>query len=176
MYTPSALLFLATLVTPLYGLPVEEMTSKNSQLAERQFGGGGLAINCPHDRIVGEPKGTSTHYWQVNDNVHCNNGECEIGAAEGHEFGIEVSAGIDLHPGKILGGVSAGKEEETVCVWRRAEYETYDVETSSNGCNNAGPVEVKLPVSGGGATGGFEYVHGAQFCRSKDQHYWEEVK
>ena len=97
MYRPSSVLFLAALALPVLGLPLDEANAGAHQLAERQFGGAGLAINCPHDRIVGERKGTSFHHWQVTDNIYCGqNSECSIARMDEHTFGIEINAGVNL--------------------------------------------------------------------------------
>lgn len=102
MYQPSAVLFLTALALPIFGLPLDEVNAGTHQLAERQFGGGGLAIDCPHSRLVGGPKGTSYHHWQVTDNIYCGvNSECSIAETAEHTFGVEASFNLDI--AKALG-------------------------------------------------------------------------
>ena len=97
MYKQSAVLVLTALAFPILGLPLEEANPGTHQLAERQFGGGGLAIDCPHSRIVGGSKGTWYHHWQVTDNIYCGvNSECSIAETEEHTFGVEASFSIDV--------------------------------------------------------------------------------
>ncbi|KAL8693986.1 MAG: hypothetical protein Q9218_001285 [Villophora microphyllina] len=184
MYPKPFLLCMAALAGPLLALPIEEVSANTTELAARQFGGGGLAINCPHDKLLGPSKRTAVQNSQVTANLECAQNECSLADINEHTFGYTVGGGASFD---WTAGIAAefsivqewtsggqftcnGEPHDTICVWSRLEYSVFDADTSSDACNNAGTVEVKAPKKEGQ---NYYCVVGKQYCRSDGQGYWD---
>ncbi|KAL8738014.1 MAG: hypothetical protein Q9181_001153 [Wetmoreana brouardii] len=179
---------MATLAGPLLAIPVAEKSTTPVQIAERQFGGAGITVDCPHDKIVSGAKGSAFFHSQVTDNFECGENECSVSKISEHTFGYSVNGGASFtwtNGAGVNAGFSVVEEwtsggqfqcngdlGETVCVWLKVAYTLFDADTSSYACNNNGPIEVKAPNEGNNG-GNYYCVKGAEYCRSDGQGYWE---
>ena len=203
MHTKFQVLMLSLSIVPAMPIPFRGHVAADNavpELVARQVCGpppftencGTLPIKCPYDKIVSEPKGQAYEHWQVTQPNYCDKESCLTGKSVSHTFGVSVGINAQLSS-SIVGGVGIsgqitwewtsgedyqcyGSGDEPVCTWVKMAYTKYDVSVNEKAsCNNDPRVikDVKFPNKDNNG-GNYYCVHGKQFCRNINSHWWEE--
>ena len=179
MYPTFSLLQLATLVTPLLAIPVEQQ--QGNSLEERQSGAAGLALSC--DLVAGSKTGDAYYDQQVTDVIDCGAGTCSVSKINEHTFGYSIGGGVNNEFVSLDASVTEewtsgtqyqcdGEKGQKACVWVKVAYTKYNLE-ADKGMSCSGPTHADMTAPNTNNVGGEYYCVYGDDCKGLGLGYWE---